>query len=1118
MTFNDSWSRKKLREADAKSHYYGTDALSILRTRCAPAEFSSLLVALRISAPKTYASLTALGPRSTTELVWSRHALTPLNLEFELEWASVWLSGHAARLNVFRALSMEIQALVIANDLLPALTALDSFVAKYGWSLWAVELRAALLQLLEGTDSQRAWLSELQSSTVNSIPGLLFQMFGDRNDDTFSYEAVYRKCMSSLPRFEKIAPWLVDYLKFRALANVDDALKALPNVLSRDISSSLIDYYEDVVEVLTCVECDAALEALRPKALRVISNLRAKGFRDHRLEKLGHAISGTFSDTQVGAEPPEAFRALYAASTIFEHSQLPPNVSNALNQCQNEGAAAHEVVGELLKWGLNLRSLDIGPAVAMSAIKATSNFHEERVLPLSISLLTGNLVIDDAAALGPKAAKALLQKFLHQRGVELNIEMELPFASAEAQGNLQPNSQLQLVAALELLDAKRYGELARLTSMLSAHGPYWERQCAKLDALSFISAGNVTQAVNLLEEWLRKDKRYAREFPSDVFFEANPWTRLRNLNVVIVGIVAHYEFEANGNANVGYICKMACRAFLQSGLRYRVTEDFEKASEVRKTQLITFLRDVWIEENLSMCHQFESTLEVREERMEVIQLLLGWDEPRALEYSEAIRQITLSQTLQRGLERIDQTRVFVNESAISRWAEKELEGDYDRWRRLSESSSGSRAVDDLLRQYVLDPSNVALLTELTSGKPTVSDVVLLDILDRLYKRFLLDPTEGLDAYLSVRIRHGSLRGTILGPLEEQGLLFSAEFSGDAFDMRWSEQLGLTLLERSILEPLIHGFSTDVHRIVEEFIDERIQVQSDDKPNGAFPSLVVAQAAKIIVLALAERPLSFGALLNVAYGIFWQIVEAQLNSLRDEVSGRIASEIRARAEALITELRGLDSTFLPLITTLTTASTTTKSQCDTVADWFRLPSYADGESYELRDAISIASAATRNVHRSFIAEIETTCLPVDALPLTTSALSVLMDCLFVVFENAWKHSGLLGELPAIALTAEYDSKNRLLMLRAVSAVSPSRKTELLAGELSRLRIKYLGELPLELVRKEGGSGFPKLARLSRLVPTEICPTPFDFGVEGDSWFTQVTVPLYKRDGAFDAYDD
>lgn len=1118
MPFNESWSRKKLREADAKSHYHGTDAFSILRTRCAPAEYPSLLAALRISAPKTYAVLTALGPRSPVELVWSRNSLAPLNLELELDWASVWLPGQAARLNVFRAAAIEIQALVLANELTPALRTLDSFVAKHGWSLWAVELRAALLQLLDGTDSQRAWLGELQSRTVNSIPGLLFQMFGDRNDDTFSYEAVYRKCMNSFPRFEELAPWLVDYLKFRALANVADPSRALPNVLCRDISSSLIDYYEDVIDVLIYIEWQTELEALRPAALRLVCNLRAKGFRDHRLEKIEHALRGTFVDIQVRADPPVEFHNLYAGSSTSENSKLPLEVSEALAQCQREGAAAHEVVGDLLKWGLNLRSLDIGPAVAVYALNVTSSFRDERVLPLSVPLLTGNLSIDDAAAFGPTAAKALLQQFLHQRGVEFDIESACPFASPEAQANVQPDSQVQLVAALQLLEAKHYEELARLTNKLRSHGPFWERQCAKLDTLSFIAMGDLPQAIDLLEEWIRKNKRYAREFPSEVFFDANPWSRLRNLDVVKIGIVAHYEFEANGNANVGYICKMACRNFLQSGFRERVADEFESASEVRRAQLITFMRDVWVEENLSMCHQFESTSQVRDERMAVIQLLLGWDEACAPEYAEAIRQITLSQTLQRGLASIDQTRVFVNESAISRWAEKELEQDYDRWRRLAESSSGSRAIDDLLRQYVLDPSNLALLTELTSGKPTASDVVLLDILDRLYKRFLLDPAEGLDAYLSVRIRHGSLRGTILGPFEEQGLLFSSEFSGDAFDARWGEQLGLTWQERAAFVPRIQAFSTDVRRIVDDFIDQHIQVQSEEKPLGAFPSVVATQAAKIIVLALAERPLSFSAFLNVVYGIFWQIIEIQLNGLRDQVSGRIVNEIRARAEALITEVRGLGSNYLPLVTTLTTASTTTKSQCDTVADWFRLPSYADGESYELRDAISIASAATRNVHRSFTAEIEIISLPVDALPLTTSALSVLMDCLFVVFENAWKHSGFFGDLPAIALAAEYDPAYRLLMLRVISAISPSRKEELLSGELNRLSTKYLGALPLELVRKEGGSGFPKLAKLSRATPAEICPTPFDFGIEGDNWFTQVTVPLYERDGAFDAYDD
>ena len=154
-------------------------------------------------------------------------------------------------------------------------------------------------------------------------------------------------------------------------------------------------------------------------------------------------------------------------------------------------------------------------------------------------------------------------------------------------------------------------------------------------------------------------------------------------------------------------------------------------------------------------------------------MLLEWDNSHEVEYVEAIKDLTFDETLRRGLRRINQTRIFVNESAITRWAEKELLQDYDRWRRVSSSSTDSNIVDDIIRQYVVDPSNDEFLKAFASGKPTEADAMLIDFLNRLYKRFLLDPTDGLDSYLSLRIRHGSLRGTLYGPLEEQGLLSSS---------------------------------------------------------------------------------------------------------------------------------------------------------------------------------------------------------------------------------------------------------------------------------------------------------------------------------------------------------
>jgi hypothetical protein len=403
----------------------------------------------------------------------------------------------------------------------------------------------------------------------------------------------------------------------------------------------------------------------------------------------------------------------------------------------------------------------------------------------------------------------------------------------------------------------------------------------------------------------------------------------------------------------------------------------------------------------------------------------------------------------------------------------------------------------MLRQYVLDQKNIEILKEFANDKPTAADALLINLLDRLFKRFLLDPTDGLDTYLSVRIRHGSLRGTILGPLEEQGLLYSTTgFSEEAFEARWNDTLRLLPADKARLMAMIQDFSRNVRRSVDEFIDNRVQIQRDEKPEGAFQQVLSPLIAKLIAASLAERPPTFHTFLSNAYFAFWKLVEIGLQSLRSYVDEILITNIHAHVEHLIIEIRKLGQSYLPLITTLTTVSTMTNSQCDSVADWFQLPSIVGGEKYQLHDAIEIAAVATKNVHRGFAAEVKLMSLPATQLPLTTSGLAVLMDCLFVVFENCWKHSGLSTTLPPIEVFTDYDPVGKLLRIQCRCSLSPQRKAELLDGELTMLRSKYLGELPLDLIPQEGGSGFPKLARLVRTVNKERCPQPFDFGVDDE----------------------
>ena len=157
-----------------------------------------------------------------------------------------------------------------------------------------------------------------------------------------------------------------------------------------------------------------------------------------------------------------------------------------------------------------------------------------------------------------------------------------------------------------------------------------------------------------------------------------------------------------------------------------------------------------------------------------------------------------------------------------------------------------------------------------------------------------------------------------------------------------------------------------------------------------------------------------------------------------------------------------------------------------------------------------------MHRSFPANIEVTFDPKEDPPLSTNALSVLSDSLFVIFENAWKHSGLGEAIGSLELRAEIDHANNLLTLRVSNALSGAVLRNLESGQLNALKEKYLSETTVERASREGGSGFAKLARMARYVERTHCPTPLDFGISTRRWLTVLTIPLIERGGVYETY--
>ncbi|MFT3762286.1 MAG: hypothetical protein QM761_06660 [Pseudoxanthomonas sp.] len=1115
--------KQQLRAAARKGDQAVVGYLTKSRAERSPAEFRSCVSALKIYAPKQAQHLFFGGAYSFKDLVWSRQSFEPMALDRELEWAIHWLAGQSRKINVFRDFAMRVQDLVLRGKTIDALAAIDRHMETSGWSLWGLELRCGLGPIAAGADAQRKWAAALQATAPNSIPALLVHIFSERNDETFSYDSFFSKCMDSFHRYKSVVDWLPRYLLYRSLGFYSDPKATLSSALARDATSCLFDYYETLLDAIKTICSDKSIRALRPAALLVVQALRKDGFTDHRLAKLEVALSGKFEGVDVRNENEmvgdmSAFLCGRTSAPSLDYGEPIRPLIELVKESRSQGVSAGNAIAVLLKFGINFRGLDVGLAFGMSAQDATSDLISTRLVSLDCVLVSPDLFPEDVAGFPDDVGREIIRRFSN---VDEPADSErCTYVTRVLDGEpvtemyIGP-SVLDLWLGRQLIVTGRHSEASLLGEKLEELGFEWGRQGAKLRFWALIREHKLPEALEFAAKWIVASPEYVVELPFKDLFEGREWGRFRELNPVLVALAAHHVSVATGSSHTGYICKMACRKFAIDG-RNAVGATYEAATPDDRAQLTLFLREVWIEENLSMNHFLESTDDVRAERMKVLQMLLGWDEENQQAYIDQIKDLTFDDTLRQGLRHINQTRVFVNETGITRWAEKELHQDLERWVSLAGSPGNTEVASGLVRQYVVDPQSEAFLEALGRGKPTEADALLTSLIDRLFKRFLTDPADGLDCYLSLRIRHGSLRGTLFGPLEEQGLLYSGSgFSRAAFESQWMSQMDLSQEQAADVVALMERFTSNLRAVADELINERVQIRSEEKPRGAIVQFVLPAAALIFTSVLVAQQVSITSFAYSSYFIFWKLIEQGLEELAAHVRDEVKSSIQSEFDELVSGLRKVSNKTLPLITALTTVSTTTQAQCDSIADWFKLPGKSDDEKYKLSVAIEIAREATKNVHRTFPAEVRVGQMPYEDLPLTTLALAALSDCLFVIFDNAWKHSGLAANTGEMDLDASFDATNKLLSLTVRSSLSEDVRTRLETGLMQELCDRYLTKAPIELASREGGSGFAKLARLSRYVDRERCSEPLSFGIVDGRWFTSVTISLFERDGAYEA---
>jgi hypothetical protein len=420
---------------------------------------------------------------------------------------------------------------------------------------------------------------------------------------------------------------------------------------------------------------------------------------------------------------------------------------------------------------------------------------------------------------------------------------------------------------------------------------------------------------------------------------------------------------------------------------------------------------------------------------------------------------------------LDSTRVHVDEESLREWFETMHAASVTRYKETVLAEGPNVAFGTLLTFFSskekIDPEVDDFTTETQIG----SEFLLVAIVDVTLKSFISDRTFGLDAYLSRRIRHGTLNGQVMTPI--------TRVWGRLAEM-------VELHERAHESSDLSGvkkFADEWRKFLVTELDHArkniIQIRSADHPDG----LIQAQwrtASNIqhldaMIARVRSRVIETAGSYDVfpdIYSFCWDCLESDLAQLRlymlREFAQRATRQLAELYETLLPEEKKLTFSFMH------EARQIFEARVQEVCGWFIRPVFRR-DRYNLKMLISTTLSIVRELDYDYAFSEEVTVS--DEISLNRGSFDVFGDTLFVLLGNAARHGkkdGLI-RVEATLLKLETDVVRLDITSEVESADQYSDAIERI-GSAFRKDQQAISEAAVQ----EGFSGLMKLAGLIRRV--------------------------------------
>ncbi|MEN9702136.1 MAG: hypothetical protein RIR55_1478 [Bacteroidota bacterium] len=613
--------------------------------------------------------------------------------------------------------------------------------------------------------------------------------------------------------------------------------------------------------------------------------------------------------------------------------------------------------------------------------------------------------------------------------------------------------------------------------------------------LSYVKLEDYRECVKLYASTFLKNNQLVKKMDSSSVVESIIKEKFKNVGDKkgLIEIPIFFKICCDDKIRV----KQSYELFLRAHGKAKSSELIELNEEFTPTHFTYFLNSVCIPEILQLSKAFSSTYAVYQERIAICKFLTDFDKKNIDAYNLEIAELTQKNTISKVIASIDERKIYANESkltkaivATDRHSVLQREKlsplnpeSFDRYITLLNYLKNNNEYKDVSSILHFDDDGEISYEEAEEGKPLdTSDIsvvlylpafrVFVNFFLHIRNVFVFDKEFGLDAYISTRIRHGTLPNHLRSVFESFSLVTSQTDGVYSENEYWKERINLNHDEFEQLQKYLSRFSKGIDDFSGIIKDEFVQCKSELKLTNELALLDFSYTEQELMFIFIEKfnePLKLSTFIERVFSELWDKTEKCLEIIRKSFNEDYRDVYINMIEVLHSEAISIKSKndVTELTNNLMQCKTEIQNKLNNISKWFRRSESSHEGEYKLEILAEASIEITKNIHPNYPFQIETEICENRTIKgeYHQHFIDLMNNCLF----NIIKHSGLVPEeLNArLVIQVEEDRLNMTFSNKVSNPKDHINKLEAIKNNWQNLDGN---------ISEEGGTGFPKIKKI------------------------------------------